>query len=118
MKYYILVISLLISLSSFADKEGEAERNKESGNEASCMIEGFITDREDGEALTGVTVRLENGEEAYTDFDGNFKFENIEAGNHNIKVSYISYKDVIYKNINIDSESTKTLNIKLRSIEN
>ncbi len=77
-------------------------------------LQGVVTDRFTGEALTGVSVKLnETGEVTYTDFDGNFKFNNVEPGTYDITFSYISYRDKTEKGVATKTTVKGTLEIKL-----
>ncbi len=60
---------------------------------SSTILTGLVLDKVTGEALAGVKVELINcNQDVYTDFDGNFKFENVKCGTHTIKTNLISYK--------------------------
>jgi len=118
MKLFAIIIGLVISLSSFAhqDKEGESNNNTNETVSVTSMIQGQIVDKATGDALTGVTVRLNDGSEAYTDFEGNFIFENIKPGKYQIQTSYISYENAMFENINCESSDVKTLKIQLKNL--
>lgn len=56
-------------------------------------VNGNVTDAVTGETLVGVKVELEGtSKKVYTDFDGNFSFEDVAPGEYNISASYISYE--------------------------
>lgn len=61
-------------------------------------IKGRVTDSK-GEALPGVTVRLEGvtTKSQITDIKGAFIFNNVEAGTYNLVFNYISFKTVSKK---------------------
>lgn len=78
---------------------------------------GTVSDAQTGETLVGVEVKLEGtSQKVYTDFDGNFAFENVAPGEYNIAVSYISYeKQKIEKqNIGVFSNELKLVMNPLR----
>jgi hypothetical protein len=118
MKLFVIIISLMLSLSSFAllDKEGDNQPEAEQNVSVNSMIKGQIIDKTTGDALTGVTVRLNNGSEAYTDFNGNFVFSNVKPGKYQIQTSYISYENTMFENINCESSEVKTLQIQLKNL--
>jgi hypothetical protein len=118
MKLFAIIISLMLGLTSFAhqDKEGEKQTETEENVSVSTMIKGQIIDKTTGDALTGVTVRLNDGSETYTDFDGNFVFQNIKPGKYKIQTSYISYENAMFENINCESSEVKTLQIQLKNL--
>lgn len=65
-------------------------------------LSGIVLDNETGEALAGVAIRFEGSNETfYTDFDGNFKINNVVPGKYNILSNYISYSDNKLKNVNV-----------------
>lgn len=117
MKYLAIIIGLVLSLSSFAnnDKEGNTS-TEEATPVVSTIIKGQIIDKETGDALTGVTVTLNDGREVYTDFDGYFSFEECGNGSYQIKTSLISYENLVLDNINIKSNDVKTLTIELSNL--
>ena len=61
----------------------------------SRMIQGEVTDAQNGEPLIGATVMVE-GEKSgtVTDFDGNFKLQ-VTSSAKKVKISYIGYVDKI-----------------------
>lgn len=118
MKILAVVLGLLMSVSSFAVNEKEGENNSETNESVAAvtMIQGQIIDKVTGDALTGVTVRLSDGTEAYTDFNGNFTFQNVKPGKYQIQASYISYENAVFENIKCESSETMTLKIQLKNL--
>jgi len=51
-----------------------------------------------------------DGQKVYTDFDGNFTFNNISKGKYEVKISMISYQD---QTITVDTNKNKPLEIQL-----
>ena len=46
-----------------------------------------------GEALVGVEIKLEGTDlKTYSDFDGNFSFDNVKQGEYKVIANYISYE--------------------------
>ncbi|NBC84470.1 MAG: hypothetical protein GVY19_13975 [Bacteroidetes bacterium] len=84
-----LFVALLIasSLSLYAGEDEKADKSN------TIDIKGNIVDVHNGQALTGVCVKIAGtGRETYTDFEGNFEFDNMSAGDYKIISEYISYK--------------------------
>ena len=74
----------------------------------SRIIQGEVTDAQNGEPLIGATVMVE-GEKSgtVTDFDGNFKLQ-VTSSAKKVKISYIGYVDKIV-------EISDRMNVKLES---
>lgn len=73
-------------------------------------ITGKITDLKTAETLAGACITY-NGQKIYSDLEGNFLIKNFVPTSKEIKISLISYED---KMIEIDSEESSTLKIKLK----
>ncbi len=102
MKSVILTLAILVTvtLGYSAEKENSAKKNQPSetveisgsSKPATINLMGQVIDFNSGEALTGVEVTIEGmNKKAYTDFDGNFRFDNLNPGEYNIIASFISY---------------------------
>lgn len=90
-----LVLVLLISVYTISTTCVNAQTG---------VIKGTVKD-ENGEALIGATVIIEGTTKgAVTDFDGNFRIENISYGKLTLVCSYISF-DPVVKSVNILSNS-------------
>ncbi|MEY2924905.1 MAG: hypothetical protein RLZZ337_1453, partial [Bacteroidota bacterium] len=77
-------------------------------------IRGKITDSKTGEALLGVTVRLEGVSlGAISDELGEYTIANIPPKTYNIEASYIGYESVTRFNIVVRSEGNPDLNFQL-----
>ena len=91
------IFSILLFLTCYAAVAGnkDTKNTKDSDNSATTMITGTITDVFSGESLAGVEVKIEGTTlKTYTDFDGNFNFNNVKPGDYKITTSYISYQPV------------------------
>lgn len=78
-------------------------------------ISGKVIDLNSGEALAGVEVAIEgSSKKVHTDFDGNFKIENLQPGAYNVIASYISYNKSFVEKLEV-GKSNQPLNIKLQS---
>jgi hypothetical protein len=60
-----------------------------------ATVRGFVTDSEDGEAMQGVNILLDNGNGAYfgtvTDNDGIYTVSRVPAGRYLLSVTFIGY---------------------------
>ena len=120
MKKTLLTLSFLAAVVfAFAGIKGNSE-NKNKSTEtvsanASVSISGKVIDFTSGEALAGVEVAIEGStKKVHTDFDGNFKIENLKPGSYNMIASYISYNKSFIEKLDIE-KSNRELNIKLQS---
>jgi hypothetical protein len=120
MKKILLTLSFFVAVVfAFAGNNGNSE-NKNKATEAVSAnaivsISGKVIDFTSGEALAGVEVAIEgSSKKVHTDFDGNFKIENLKPGSYNLIASYISYNKSFIEKLDID-KSNKELNIKLQS---
>jgi len=113
MKKILFVIVLSVVFTIFANA---SDKDKEVVPPVTSMnINGVITDVDTDETLAGVLVTIEGTDiKTLTDLDGKFSFDGLDVGDYQLKVSYISYKEVEVKDIDINSHD-KTLNLKLES---
>ena len=105
-KSLVYSILILLSWSSFAQ---------------TSAIKGTVVDKQSQFPLTGVTVILVGSDPiigAASDFDGNFRLENVPVGRHTVSFKYIGYKPVTIPNLVVQSGKELDLNIQLEeSIE-
>lgn len=94
-----LIIGLLLvsSVSAFATEDKKESVETATAAEAATFsmntITGRVIDNTSGEALAGVTVTIEGTDMvAFTDFDGNFKFTDVNLRSAKISASFISYE--------------------------
>lgn len=81
-------------------------------------IKGRILDKETRETISGALVTLVGTDiKTYSDLDGNFSFDNIEAGSYKIRVSYISFGTITISSIEIKDSETKNISITLKPLE-
>ena len=120
MKKALLTLSFLAAVVfAFADNNGNSA-NKTKSNEtvsanAVVSISGKVIDFTSGEALAGVEVAIEGStKKVHTDFDGNFKIDNVKPGSYNLIASYISYKKSFIEKLDVEKPNQE-LNIKLQS---
>jgi protocatechuate 3,4-dioxygenase beta subunit len=118
MKFTLLILGVFMSVASFAinDKDNSKTNENTSTSVTNSVIKGQVIDKLTGDALTGVSVRLNDGTEVFTDFEGTFVFENLNPGKYQIQTEYISYENVVLSNIACDNEVVKTLKIQLNNL--
>jgi len=110
---FLLFILLTVNLVA-GNENNDKSKNNTAKAETTVTIDGQVQDFTSGEALPGVEVRLkESGKKVFTDFDGNFSFEQIAPGTYNIVVSYISYNKSLVEEIEVNRKP-ETLSIKLK----
>ena len=77
-------------------------------------LSGIVKDASNGDALPGVNVILKGTYYgAATDINGKFKISNISVGSYNVDISLIGYKTVQYTGIQIETNKTIELDVKL-----
>ncbi|MEN8117921.1 MAG: carboxypeptidase-like regulatory domain-containing protein [Bacteroidota bacterium] len=92
MKNLILVILMVFSVTAVNAKEKDAKVS-DTENSATMVLTGSVADKHSGESLVGVEVKLEGTDLiTYTDFDGNFLFDNVKPGEYKLVTNYISYE--------------------------
>ncbi|WP_347838992.1 carboxypeptidase-like regulatory domain-containing protein [uncultured Draconibacterium sp.] len=92
------------------NKPAEADRSMK------VVITGNVADEVTGELLVGVELQLEGTDKkVYTDFDGNFFFEDVVPGEYNITASYISYEKNKIEKKTIDIFSNE-VSVKLKPV--
>jgi hypothetical protein len=111
-KILTFAISLLFLGLTVALAEGEPTG---SSPVKSSKIEGKVLDMVTGEALAGVAVSIKDADlVAYTDFDGNYTFENLKPGIYNLVASFISYKNSLIENVEINPDQPREIIIQLQ----
>ncbi len=81
-------------------------------------ILGKINDAKTGEELIGVTVTIEGTNLGTTsDYEGNFKLQNIKPGTYNVVFSYVSYAKKTLQGIVIAAGKTETINVGLKATQ-
>ncbi len=77
-------------------------------------IVGKVVDKQTGEALPGAGVIIqETGQGTATDLDGSFVIINVPPGTYTLKASYVGYRDMVVKNVNVDADRTTEVNFYL-----
>jgi hypothetical protein len=112
-----LILSILFGLFISTSANEKEAKKEASVNTITMSVSGNVSDAKTGEALVGVKVQLEGTEKkAYTDFDGNYYFDEVSPGEYSVTASYISYEKNKVENKNIDV-LTNTVDIKLQKVD-
>ena len=115
MKIFLTLIFVTgLFFNGLADDKDNKPANAD--KPSTVMIIGNVADELTGELLVGVEVKLEGTDKkAYTDFDGNFYFEDVTPGEYNFTASYISYEKNEIEKKTIDIFSNE-VNVKLKPL--
>ncbi|MCY1722577.1 carboxypeptidase-like regulatory domain-containing protein [Prolixibacteraceae bacterium Z1-6] len=115
MRKVLIAALLIISVVVVNAKESDTKtKTNDTENTATMLLSGSIADELSGESLVGVEVKIEGTDlKTYTDFDGNFSFQNVKPGEYKLVANYISYekKSEVLK---VDSKGND-IKIKLQS---
>jgi len=104
----LLVSALIFSNQLFATGDAPVAAT------AKASITGKVVDNKTGESLVGVAIALEGTDiKVYTDLDGTFTVNNIDAGNYNLILSLISYKNSLVENLKLSPSEKEVIDIKL-----
>lgn len=79
-------------------------------------IRGVITDKETGQPLPGASVLLLNSDPIHgtaSDIEGKFKLSGVIIGRHDLKFSFVGYKEIIISNLIVDAGRESVLNIQM-----
>jgi TonB-dependent receptor len=78
------------------------------------IIRGKIQDSETGEALIGVNVIIKDSYNGtITDFEGNFTLPDVEPGEVDLQISYVSYATKIVEDVEVEAGEVTVLNVFL-----
>lgn len=106
--FIILAISVFATTSANKKATNEAEAKMEM-NVVTKSLTGVVIDKNTNESLAGAVITV-NGQKVYSDLDGNFNVNNLCEGICDVKVSLISYVDVV---MSIDTRKQNVMEIKL-----
>ena len=103
MKQTLIVFTILLcSLKMFA--------------QASGVITGTIKDKKTQEPIPSVTVTLEGTTTgAASDFEGNFRIDNIPPKTYNLKIQAVDYKPQVIYNVVVTSGNAQTLTVEMEA---
>jgi len=111
--FSVLLVATLMFSAMADEKDHIAD---EPAKAATVTVYGTVTDAKTGESLVGVEVQLEGTDmKVYTDFDGQFSFEDILPGEYDISAKYISYEKQKIEKQNIDIFSSE-LKVQLKPV--
>lgn len=80
----------------------------------SGSISGSVRDKDTKEALIGVNITLKGTYYgAASDYDGNFKIDNITPGEYNVQASYVGYKKILQTGVKVVAGKDTRLNFNL-----
>lgn len=114
MKAQIILLAAILFVGVSNLKAENKEGNKETKTSMTTSISGTITDAATGESLVGVKVVLEElNQVAYTDFDGNFEFDQVNNGVYTVSTDYVSYKEK--EALSVDTNSNNNVSIALKA---
>lgn len=106
----IISIAIIVNLANAAEKV----KTEEKLPEIQSVLSGKIVDKLSGEELVGVAVRLNNTDAiCYTDFEGVFKFNNIQPGQYKLNVEMISYAKLETQSIKVGLNEAHQLEINM-----
>lgn len=96
----LAVIALLLTISICSFAQGQ--------------LRGSVTDAMTGDPLIGATVMLVGTYKgAATDFDGNYKIQDIKAGDYSVKISFVGYAEKVFNGVTIENGKIEKLNGQL-----
>lgn len=86
-------------------------------SQGTSSVRGQIVDKDTRASLIGAVVQLYNDTGmqggAVSDFDGNYRIDNVPVGRYTIKVQYTGYLQALMSNIIVNSGKETILNIEL-----
>ncbi|HLF19782.1 MAG TPA: TonB-dependent receptor [Bacteroidota bacterium] len=98
--FAVVIIICVLCISLYAGTTGK--------------ITGFVKDRNTGEALIGVNVRLEGTTlGAATDIDGRYNILNIPPGEYSVVASLVGYSQTKITGVQVKIDLTTTIDIEL-----
>ena len=78
-----------------------------------CSIEGTVSDKQTQETLVGATIMIQGTTKGtITDFDGNFKINNLASGMYNLVISFVSYDPQILT-VDLRNKTSERFNVQL-----
>jgi hypothetical protein len=107
----LVVIALVLIFNNNGFASGD---NTPATANTKASISGKVVDIKTGEPLAGVNVSVEGTDfKAYSDLDGTFTINSIDAGNYNLILSLISYKNSLVENLKVNPSEKEFVDIKL-----
>ncbi len=107
----LVVLSIVISNTVWATGDMPV------ASSAKASITGKVIDNKTGESLAGVAISVEGTEvKVYSDMDGAFTINGLDAGNYNLVLSLISYKNSLVENLKLQPSEKEVIDIKLNAV--
>ena len=110
-KVFVLLVALCIGITfSYAENDENTDNSA-----TTTSMTGKVVDKVTGETLAGVMVSLDGTDKhVFSDFDGNFTFEDIKPAKYNLTFSLISYEK---NELKVDLTDTKDeIKVKLETV--
>ncbi len=102
-KSLFVITFIAIVSTAFATNDSKPEAKAPA---ATSIMSGTVLDAATGEALVGAVVEVEGTDlKTYTDLNGEFTLKDVKVGECNLKVNYISYREVKVNNITMTQDS-------------
>ena len=100
----LLLVSFVLVCAT--EKKGE----EESDIQVKTTLEVLVIDESTEEPITAAKIKIaKNNKEAYTDFDGIAKIEDVIDGSYDIEISFISYEKQQFKAFQLDKYNNKLI---------
>ena len=82
---------------------------------AAGAIRGQIFDAETGEPMPQAMIIIPElkGVGAFSDMDGNYSIENVPPGAYTIKVTYVTFSDLIVEDVSVTAGGVEVVNLKM-----
>jgi len=107
---FISIISFMFLSMNISASGNPVPEPKPEAQVQTTVLRGMVFDKLTNETLAGAAITA-NGKKVYTDLDGNFTLPNLCGDKCQLKISFISYEE---QTIDIDTNSTQSLQIKLQ----
>lgn len=105
-----LLFAMMLVFASSLAMAGEKKDKAEVKSAATVVLNGSVNDQITNEALVGVRVELVGTNQvSYTDFDGNYAFENLQPGIYEVTASYVSYETKKLEQITVNAEKSQVM---------
>jgi hypothetical protein len=114
----ILFMSMLVvgvNINSMAANDDDNKNSHEENTTTmTTSIKGKVIDKETGEALTGVKIKIPGLDvETYTDFEGSFQINQVKPGNYKISTSFISYQNKTFDQVELKLKESNNLTLEM-----
>lgn len=111
--FLTLLMALVMTVAMASEKKDKEA--VESNASATTVLSGSVIDQQTNEALVGVKVELKGTNKVvYTDFDGNYSFENVKPGTYKLTASYVSYERKCLEEVSVNPQENEMI-ISLKS---